>query len=168
MSDEFLGELRLMSFNFAPKGWAMCNGQQLPINQNQALFSLLGTMYGGNGQTTFALPDLRGRAAIHFGAGISQGQPGGEENHTLTLQEMPAHQHFLQAVNGDHNSNTPAGNLLSNTAGNLGVYGPPNNPIAMLPADVSNFGGSQPHLNQSPLLVMTWCIALQGIFPSRN
>lgn len=168
MSDQFLGELKCVSFNFAPKGWALCNGQLQPINQNQALFSLLGTMYGGDGRVTFALPNLQGRAAIHVGQGITQGQLGGEYNHTLTLTEMPQHQHALQAVNAGESSNTPQNNMFANTSGNLGVYGPATSLTPMFPADVSNFGGSQPHSNQSPYLVMTWIIALQGIFPSQN
>jgi microcystin-dependent protein len=168
MSDNFLGELKCVSFNFAPKGWAFANGQLLPINQNQALFSLLGTMYGGDGRINFALPNLQGRAAVHIGQGITQGQLGGEYNHTLTLTEMPQHQHIVQAVNGAENSNTPQNNMFSNTTGNLGVYGPPGSLTAMFGADISMYGGSQPHSNQSPYLVMTWIIALQGIFPSQN
>src|SRR3712207_6033432 len=105
--DIFLGELRLMSFNFAPKGWAMCNGQLMPINQNQALFALLGITYGGNGQTTFALPDLRGRTAIHVGAGLNQGQSAGQEAHTVNIQEMPAHTHFVNASSSDGNAADP-------------------------------------------------------------
>lgn len=101
MAEPFLGELRIVSFNFAPKGWALCNGQFLPINQNQALFSLLGTTYGGNGQTTFALPDLRGRAAFHLGDGLTQGQAGGATAHTLSSQEMPQHIHFANAATSD-------------------------------------------------------------------
>ena len=120
MAEPFLSEIRIMSFVFPPKGWALCNGQLLPINQNQALFSLLGTMYGGNGQTTFALPDLRGCTPIHVGAGRSQGQRGGEENHTLTMSEMPAHNHLVQASTGPPDNpggNTPApGKVLSSTS----------------------------------------------------
>jgi microcystin-dependent protein len=168
MSEPFLGELKCVSFNFAPKGWAQCNGQLLPINQNQPIFSLLGTTYGGDGRVNFGLPNLQGRAAVHVGQGIVLGERGGEYSHTLTISEMPQHQHFLQGINGPQNSNTPQNNHFANTTGNLGVYGPPNSPTAMFPSDVSMFGGSQPHANQSPYLVMTWIIALQGIFPSQT
>ena len=121
MSDPYVSEIKLVSFNFAPKGWAMCNGQLLPINQNQALFSLLGTMYGGNGQTNFALPNLQGQAPIHFGNGFAQGGTGGEYNHTLTINEIPAHNHIGQAVNAGQNSPSPTNNLLANTTGNLTI-----------------------------------------------
>jgi microcystin-dependent protein len=168
MSSPFLSEVRLVSFSFPPKGWAECNGQLLPINQNQALFSLLGTTYGGDGRVNFALPNLQGRAPIHTGNGFTLGQNGGEYNHTLTITEMPQHMHGLQAVNGAQNNNSPPNNLLANTSGNLGVYRQPSNLASMFPGDVSNVGGSQPHTNQSPFLVMSWIIALQGIFPSQN
>src|SRR5947207_4921137 len=107
MAEPFLSEIRIMSFGFAPKGWALCNGQLLPINQNQALFSLLGTMYGGNGQTTFALPNLRGRVPIHFSSGHTQGEAAGEENHTLNLQELPAHTHILNGSTTQATTVTP-------------------------------------------------------------
>lgn len=165
MAEPFLGEIRIMSFNFAPKGWAMCNGQFLPINQNQALFSLLGTMYGGNGQTTFALPDLRGRASMHIGGGHTQGEKAGEQNHTLTLSEMPTHIHVLSASTTNANQPISVGAVLG-SGGNL--YSAPNNLIALQPGSVTNTGGSQPHLNMQPFLVLTFCIALQGIFPSQN
>jgi len=168
VSEPFLSELKLVSFTFAPKGWAMCNGQLLPINQNQALFSLLGTTYGGNGQTTFALPNLQGRVPIHMGRGYTLGQPGGEAAHTLTISEIPAHTHFLQGVNTGAGTPVPGNNLLANTTGALGIYGPANSLVGMYPLDIGNTGASQPHPNQSPYLVMTWIIALQGIFPSQN
>jgi microcystin-dependent protein len=168
MSEPFLSELKLVSFNFAPKGWAMCNGQILAINVNQALFSLLGTTYGGDGRVNFGLPNLQGRAPIHMGNSHTLGENGGEYNHTLTLTETPQHQHQLQGVAATQNQTAPVNNLLANTTGNLAIYGPPNSLVAMFPADVSNAGGSQPHANQSPYLVMTWIIALQGIFPSQN
>jgi len=168
MSSPFLSELRLISFNFAPKGWVFANGQTLPINQNQALFSLLGTTYGGNGQTNFVLPNLQGRVPIHMGAGFTLGQRGGETNHTVTSQEMPQHIHFWNAIAATETASSPAGNFLANTQGALAVYAPPSNLTPMSPSDVSNVGGSQPHNNMSPYLVMNWIIALQGIFPSQN
>ena len=162
MSEPFLGELKLMSFNFAPKAWAQCNGQLLPINQNQALFSLLGTTYGGNGQTTFALPDMRGRVPLHRGQ-LTQGQAIGEEAHTLTSNEMPVHTHSVSASsqNGDQ-----ADPKILAAASN--VYTGAANLTTIAPGTVSNVGGSQPHENRQPFLVLNWCIALQGIFPSRN
>jgi microcystin-dependent protein len=166
--DPYVSEIKLVAFNFAPKGWFQCNGQLLPINQNQALFSLLGTMYGGNGQTNFALPNLQGRAPNHVGPGYIQGQAAGEYNHTLITNELPLHIHLGQAVNVGQNSNSPTNNMLANTSGALTVYGMAAPSVAMWPADISNSGGSQPHPNQSPYLVMNWIICLNGIFPSRN
>ena len=168
MSEPFLSELKCVSFNFAPKGWAMCNGQLLPINQNQALFSLLGTTYGGDGRVNFGLPNLQGRAPLHMGQGHTLGEVGGQYNHTVTISELPTHVHLLQGVAATENKTSPTGSLLANTTGNLAIYGPANNLVAMFPGDVSNVGGSQPHQNQSPFLTMTWIIALQGIFPSQN
>jgi microcystin-dependent protein len=167
MSEPFLGEIKIVSFNFAPKGWALCNGQLLPINQNQALFSLLGTTYGGNGQTTFALPDFRGRAPVHIGNGIVQGQSAGEENHTLSIAEMPTHTHIAQGTTEPNSTANPAnatwGNLATN---NLYSNVAPN--TSMHPSCVGNVGGSQPHPNIQPYLVLNFIIALQGIFPSQN
>jgi microcystin-dependent protein len=163
MSTPFLGELKLASFNFAPKGWAQCNGQLLPINQNQALFALLGTTYGGNGQTTFALPDMRGRVPIHRGSGFTQGQAIGEESHTVTLSEMPAHNHSVSASSQNGNQADPK--ILAAASD---VYAAPSNLTSIAPGTITNVGGSQPHENRQPYLVLTWCIALQGIFPSRN
>ena len=166
MSTPFMGEIRIMSWTWAPQGWALCNGQLLPINQNQALFSLLGTMYGGNGQTTFALPDLRGRAPIHVGPNFSvQGQRGGEETHTLIQSEMPQHMHFLSASNQNGNTPVPVNAMLAGSNNTYAAFGAP---ITLRPEVVSLVGGSQPHENRSPYLVLNWCIALQGIFPSRN
>lgn len=164
MAEPFLSEIRLMSFNFAPKGWALCNGQTLPINQNQALFSLLGTVYGGNGQTTFALPDLQGRVSVHDGDGFVLGQRGGEEVHTITQQEFPTHNHFVSVVNANANAG-PSGNYFA-AANQLYQPAPANTNLA--PNSVTNTGGSQPHQNQQPYLCVTFAIALQGIFPSQN
>jgi microcystin-dependent protein len=170
MGTPFMSEMRIMSFNFAPKGWAECNGQFLPINQNQALFSLLGTMYGGNGQTTFALPDLRGRVPMYVGGpdGLTQGQAGGQEAHTITLTEMPEHNHFLQGNLQPNPTDkaVPGGNLFGQLAS--AIYGQPSSLTTLLPATISNVGGSQPHVNMQPYLVLNICIALQGAFPSRN
>lgn len=165
MAEPFLSEIRLFSFNFPPKGWAFCNGQLLPINQNQALFSLLGTTYGGNGQTNFALPDLRGRCAMHEGSGFTLGQQGGTESVTLTQQQMPTHLHFMQAAAKDGDVNIAAGNLLANF--NNGYRGA-SNLVPLLAGTISNVGGSQPHSNMAPYIVINFCIALQGIFPSPN
>jgi microcystin-dependent protein len=167
MSEPFLAEIKLMSFNFPPKGWALCNGQFLPITQNQALFSLLGTTYGGNGQTTFALPNLRGRVPIHMGNGHTLGEAAGSTSVTVNEQQMPTHTHSLQAsrVIADSNSNGPAQYL--GQAG-LNMYGPAGGLAAMNPGSITSVGGSQPHNNMAPYLVLNFCIALQGIFPSRN
>jgi microcystin-dependent protein len=162
----FMSEVKIISWNFAPKGWAFCNGQFLPINQNQALFSLLGTTYGGNGQTTFALPDLRGRTAIHQGTGFVEGQVGGQEFHTLTISEMPAHEHLPQAVSEVGTTIIPGGNFLAKS--DTQVYQSPNNLVAMGNSSISNIGGSQAHENRQPYLVLNFVIALQGVFPSRN
>jgi microcystin-dependent protein len=168
MAEPFLSEIRIMSFNFAPKGWAMCNGQLLPINQNQALFSLLGTNYGGNGQTNFALPDLRGNAPIHTGQGFTLGQKGGEQAHTLTISEMTQHVHVANASQTVGTTQSPAPSLMLATSTPQSMYGPATNFNSMAPATVTNTGGSQAHLNMQPFLTLTFCIALQGIFPSQN
>ena len=164
MAEPFLAEIRIMSFNFAPKGWAMCNGQFLPINQNQALFSLLGTVYGGNGQTTFALPDLRARVPIHVGSGHTLGERGGEQAHTLSIAEVPTHQHTLQASSQTGNTPVPTNDVLAANASAL--YHPAADLTAMSAPTVTSVGGSQAHLNMQPFLVLSFCIALQGIFPS--
>lgn len=166
MAEPFLGEIRIMSFGFAPRGWAQCSGQLLPINQNQALFSLLGTSYGGNGQTNFALPDMRGRTPLHVGAGLIQGQSLGEERHTLSQSEMPQHNHSVTATSANGNVATPANNFLANRQSDMFV--PAAHLEAMNTAACSSVGGSQPHENMNPFLVLNFAIALIGIFPSRN
>ncbi|MDZ4812660.1 MAG: tail fiber protein [Pseudomonadota bacterium] len=170
MAEPFLSEIRMMSFVFAPKGWALCNGQLLPINQNQALFSLLGTTFGGDGRVNFALPDLRGRAPIHVGSGHTLGERGGEQAHTLSIAEIPTHAHVLSASNSVGNSTNPrfgtVGHMFAQDPGN--AYAPPQSLTALNPATISNVGGSQAHLNMQPFLIISFCIALQGIFPSPN
>jgi microcystin-dependent protein len=167
MSTPFLGEIKIIAWNFPPKGWALCNGQFLPINQNQALFSILGTTYGGNGQTTFALPDFRGRIPIHMGDGFILGQAGGQEFHTVTMSEMPAHNHFMNASNtaDGSNVNEPSNNILANSP--VPPYRTTAN-TTLAPQSITNVGGSQPHENRQPFLTLNFIIALQGIFPSRN
>jgi microcystin-dependent protein len=172
MANPFLSEIRIFSFGFPPKGWALCNGQLLPINQNQALFSLLGTTYGGNGQTNFALPNLQSRVAFHVGQGHTLGEVGGQEAHTLTQSEMPAHLHTLSgnnaAVGTTANASvaSPVGAFWANNGKANFATSPAN--ASMSPKTVSNVGGSQPHENRSPYLTLNFCIALQGIFPSQN
>lgn len=165
MGTPFLGEIKLVSFNFPPRGWAFCNGATLPINTNQALFSLLGTTYGGNGQTTFALPDLRGRVPIHEGSGFTLGQVGGEQAHTLTVNELPTHTHVLNATS-NNGTQTQANSVLAK--GGANIYGPPANLAPMSSSVATNTGGSQAHLNMQPYLALNFCIALQGAFPSQN
>src|SRR5688572_17620018 len=169
MAEPFLSELRIMSFVYPPKGWALCNGQLLPINQNQALFSLLGTTFGGDGRVNFALPDLRGRTPIHVGSGHTLGEKGGEQAHTLSIAELPTHTHLLNgtSTSSDPNgTNIPGGNVLS--AGPAEIYAAPSLLVAMSPTSITNTGGSQAHLNMQPFLTLSFCIALQGIFPSPN
>jgi microcystin-dependent protein len=165
MGNPYMTEIRIVAFNYAPKGWALCNGQLLPINQNQALFSLLGTTYGGNGQTTFGLPNLRGNVPMHVGNGHTLGEVAGATSVTLNQQQMPQHLHQAQASTTVGNTALAGGNILAPA---LNVYAPPNSLTALLPATVSNFGGSQPHNNMMPYLVLNFIISLQGIFPSRN
>ena len=180
MAEPFLSEIRLFSIDFAPKGWAQCNGQFLPVNQNQALFALLGTAYGGNGQTTFALPNLQGRVPIHFSNNNNHtlGEAAGQSATTLTLQQLPAHTHQMMARGAQA---TPAGGAIpantkslaqamtaTNPVQDVNLYGTGGNLSAMLPSSCTNVGGSQPHNNMMPYLVLNYCIALQGIFPSQN
>jgi microcystin-dependent protein len=164
MAEPFLSELRLMSFVFPPKGWALANGQLLPINQNQALFSLLGTTFGGDGRVNFALPDLRGRVPIHVGSGHTLGERGGEQAHTLSIAELPTHTHVGQATSNTGTQLIPATNLLA--VNNLPAYRTPDALAAMAAGTIGNVGGSQAHLNMMPFLTLSYCIALQGIFPS--
>ena len=168
MAEPFLSEIRIMSFIFAPKGWALCNGQFMPINQNQALFSLLGTTYGGNGQTTFALPDLRGQTPIHVGSGHTLGEKGGEQAHTLSISELPTHVHSANAANITSTANVPASNMLLAVSTPQSIYTAATNLQAMAASAIGNTGGSQAHLNMQPFLTLSFCIALQGIFPSPN
>jgi microcystin-dependent protein len=167
MSTPFLGEIRICSFNFAPKGWAMCNGQFLPINQNQALFSILGTTYGGNGQTNFALPNFRGRIPMHWGGGAVLGQQGGEASHTLSLSELPMHLHLAQGDPGQPTQTSPAGHLWAAQSAN-GYTTSAKTPVQMNAQSISSVGGSQAHANLAPFTVLNFIIALQGIYPSRN
>jgi microcystin-dependent protein len=167
MAEPFLSEIRIFSFHFPPKGWALCDGQLLPINQNQALFSLLGTTFGGDGRVNFALPDLRGRAPLHVGGSHTLGERGGEQAHTLSISEIPTHAHALLASPTEGNVPAPAGALPASAAPNA-LYGPPESLAALAAGSVANVGGSQAHLNMQPFLTISFCIALQGIFPSPN
>ena len=166
MSEPFLSEIKLVSFNFPPKGWALCNGQLLPINQNQALFSLLGTTYGGNGQTTFALPNLRGRAPIHMGSSHTLGEAAGSTAVTVNIQQLPTHLHVAFASSNSNGTQAlPTGAFLAplNNA-----YNAPNALTTLHPQSVTSIGGSQAHNNMMPYLTLNFCIALQGIFPAQN
>ena len=166
MAEPFLSEIRIFSFGFAPRGWALCNGQLLPINQNQALFSLLGTTYGGNGQTNFALPNLQGNVPIHVGNGHTLGEKGGEQAHTLLLPELPQHTHVMSGTSTTGTLNVNVNNILG--VSQTPIYTGPQSLIAVNPASVTNVGGSQAHLNMQPFLTLNFSIALQGIFPSPN
>lgn len=170
MAEPFLSEIRLMSFSFAPRGWALCNGQLLPINQNQGLFSLLGTTFGGDGRVNFALPDLQGRTPLHVGDGHTLGERGGEQAHTLSIAELPAHTHTANATTVQAQANTNAAspaNVLAQSNFSL-LYGAASGLQAAAPNAISNVGGSQAHLNMQPFLTITFAVALQGIFPSPN
>jgi microcystin-dependent protein len=169
VSAPYLGQISIVSFDFAPKGWALCNGQTLAISQNTALFSLLGTTYGGNGVTNFQLPNLQGRVAMHTdnGTGFSLGQTGGEETHTLTLAEMPGHAHLLGSVN-QAATNVPAANAFAaKPRGGVSSYGGSGSPV-QINDGATPVGGGEPHENRQPFLTLTFVIALEGIFPSHN
>jgi microcystin-dependent protein len=166
MAEPFLSEIRIMSFGFPPKGWALCDGQLLPINQNQALFSLLGTTYGGDGRVNFGLPNLQGRAPIHMGSGHTLGERGGEQGHTLSISELPTHTHVMNGTSTTGTLNTTTGDVLG--VSQTPIYTSPQSLTSLNPASVTNVGGSQAHLNMQPFLVLTFCIALQGIFPSQT
>jgi len=167
MSEPFLAEIRMVSFGFAPRGWALCNGQIMPINQNQALFALLGTNYGGNGQTTFALPDLQGRTPLHFSGSHPLGESAGEAAHALSLTELPAHGHSITATTADADLKSPPASLPACAANETYAT---SGPLVLLDPQAAsgNAGGSQPHSNLQPYLTLNFVIALQGIFPSRN
>src|SRR5207248_2745963 len=170
MSEPFLSEIRIMSFGFPPKGWALCDGQLLPINQNQALFSLLGTTYGGDGRVNFGLPNLQGRAPIHMGAGHTLGERGGAQAHTLSIAEIPTHVHTATGNNSAAATSDPTGAFLAQPSAALGsVYTTVNSSLVALNAgSIAPTGGSQAHLNMQPFLILNFSIALQGIFPSQN
>jgi microcystin-dependent protein len=167
MSEPYMGEIKIVSFNFAPKGWAVCNGQVLPISQNQALFSLLGTTFGGDGRVTFALPNLQGRAPVHMGNEVPLGQSAGEERHTLTIGEMPGHAHPAWGTSGGPAAGSPVGNVWATLTATQNPYSQAAN-ATMVANALQKAGGGQPHANMQPYLVLTFVIALQGIFPSRN
>lgn len=173
MSEPFLAEVRIVGFNFAPRGWAFCDGQILPINQNQSLYSLLGTTYGGDGRTTFALPDLRSRTPIHVGRSNGGGehrlgQKSGEETHTLSAAEMPQHKHSVSASTDNNTSADPSGLSYSKARERTYATYDAAQAVAMAPGILPNVGGGQPHNNMQPYLTLNFCIALQGLFPSRN
>lgn len=171
--EQYLGEIRMFAGNFPPKGWALCNGQILPINQNQALFSLLGTTYGGNGQSNFALPDFRGKVPVHFGQGpglsdYSLGQTGGSETATISISQMPTHSHQVTAVTVEGNQNSPAGNLPANTKNLDKEYSTSAPDTTMNAAMIGYTGGGQAFSIKAPTNTVTFIIAITGIFPSRN
>ncbi|MBG9388415.1 phage tail protein [Caenimonas aquaedulcis] len=165
MAEPFLSEIRLMSFGYAPRGWAQCNGQLMPISQNQALFKLLGSTFGGDGTTSFGLPNLQGAAPLHVGGGHVLGESGGEQDHTLVTEELPEHTHVLQGTSDAASVDVPeSSELLAQTV--IDMYRAPTNLTAMDPGCVSNVGGGQAHVNMQPFLALNFCIAIQGIYPS--
>lgn len=169
MSEPFLAEVRLVGFSFAPRGWAFCDGQILPINQNQSLYSLLGTTYGGDGRTSFALPDLRGRTPLHVGGGHTLGSKSGEETRTLSAAEMPQHNHVLQGTSAAANSPSPSNTRVWGNADISAYRSPSGAAIGNMAGEaLTNVGGGQAHNNMQPWLAVNFCIALRGLFPSRN
>ena len=164
MSEPFLAEIRIVGFNFAPRGWAFCDGQILPINQNQSLYSLLGTTYGGDGRTSFALPDLRSRTPVHRGDGYQLGQKGGAETVTLTAAQIAAHTHAVKATSSPGDNPNLPGDILASAA----IYHDPGSLTALRSGTVTNAGGGQAHNNMQPFTTLAFCIALRGLFPSRN
>jgi microcystin-dependent protein len=168
MAEPFLSEIRIMSFGFPPKGWATCDGQLLPINQNQALFSLLGTTYGGDGRVNFGLPNLQGRAPMHMGSSHTLGERGGEQGHTLSISEIPTHTHSAVATTATATTNNPTSSLMLSKSTAAALYATASNLVAMAPNELGTVGGSQAHLNMQPFLVLNFSIALQGIFPSQT
>jgi microcystin-dependent protein len=168
MAEPFLAEIRIMSFSFPPKGWALCNGQLLPINQNQALFSLLGTTYGGDGRVNFGLPNLQARAPIHVGNSHTLGEIGGEQAHTLSISELPTHTHSANAANVAAAAGNPSNARMVSQSAGANLYAGASNLQPMAPQSIANVGGSQAHENKQPFLTLNFCIALQGIFPSQN
>lgn len=168
MSSPFIGEIRMFAGNFAPVGWSFCNGALIPISQNDALFNLIGTTYGGDGQSTFALPNLQSRVPIHVGPGFALGQSGGVETVTLTVSQIPAHSHVPQSNSNAGNQNTASGNVWAqSTSGSLYATTPPPS-LAMDPAALGSSGGSQPHDNMLPFLVVNFILSLFGVFPSQS
>jgi hypothetical protein len=169
-SEPFLAQISRFAFNFNPRGWLQCNGQSVPINQHQAVFALLGTQYGGNGVTTFQLPNFQGRVPMHFGnsggLNLTIGQIGGESAHTLTQTEIPAHSHTVNATNATPDQTYPSNNLWAKAAPAANFYTGGN--VSLAPGSLATTGGSQGHNNMSPYLTLNFCIAMQGIFPSRN
>ena len=168
MAEPFLSEIRIMSFGFPPKGWALCDGQLLPINQNQALFSLLGTTYGGDGRVNFGLPNLQGRVPIHMGSSHTLGERGGEQAHTLSISEIPTHTHSAMAATSAGTQSVAATAFLAKDTTATPYLPPDNNLGAMIAGTLPNVGGSQAHQNMQPFLVLNFSIALQGIFPSQT
>ncbi len=168
MSEQFLGEVRLFGFPFAPKGWAFCNGQLMPLAQNQALFALLGVAYGGDGRVTFGLPNMQGRAPVHVAPNFVQGQTGGEATHTLSTTEIPQHMHQAFATTQEATTNNPSPSVMLAQSKGANLYAAVSNPAKMAANAVAAVGGSQAHENQQPYLAVNFCIALTGIFPSRN
>jgi microcystin-dependent protein len=168
MAQAYVGECRLVGFNFGPYGWLICQGQILPISQYEALFNLIGTTYGGNGASNFQLPDLRGRVPVHQGQGLVIGQPGGMESVTLITQQLPSHSHALQALNGNGTSNNLTNAVLAQSPTPVYVAPNPNPDKAMNSLAITNTGNSLPHENRQPFLAMNWIISLFGIFPTPN